>query len=69
MIICTEHVLTVGQRCCGPVNDANLIPHIVAFVVLRETDEAEYLAHVAELSQCENPPFDRPMQFYEVAMD
>ena len=69
MIICTEHELKVGDIKHGNVTDANLNWCRVAFRVIRETTEAEYRERAAELSTIDNPPFDGPMRFYEVAMD
>jgi len=69
MIICTEHTLAVGEQVYGPVNDAHLVRHRVAFVVLRETDEDEYRRYAAEHSDLPCPPFDGPMRFYVVSMD
>jgi len=69
VIICTEHTLAIGEAVQGPVSDSNLIRHVVAFVVIREATEEEYRQRAAELSSVDNPPFDVPMRFYEVAMD
>ena len=69
MIICTEHELAIGETCKGPITDANLNWCHVAFVVVREATEDEYRTRAAELSPVDNPPFDCPMRFYEVAMD
>lgn len=69
MIICTEHTLAVGERVLGPVTDANLVRHEVAFVVLRETTEEDYRRHAIDVAGYVGPPFKAPHRFYIVAMD
>ena len=69
MIICTEHTLAIGESVQGPVTDANMVRHVVAFVVIREATEQQYRRNASELSTLPNPPFEVPMRFYEVAMD
>lgn len=69
MIICTEHDLSVGEHVHGPTTDSKMELHEVAFVVLRVATHAEYVEHAMRVAGTVGDPFNRPMNFYEVAMD